>query len=677
MHPVSGPDSTLHFSAFIRLLRLMNETIKTIAFGAIAVVALILSYLTSQKPGDPAGEDSKMGQALFETFDPMAATGIEIAEFDEDSSDAKSLEIVKDVAGWVIRRPGRPDYPANADNQVKDVSTILFDLRILDTAGDGAGQHADFGVLDPSQAVPGDRGIGKMIALKNDKGSPLARLIIGNEVENLPGTHYVRKPQENTVFIAEVQNVNDVSTKFVDWVERDFLDLDKWNIKRVTFDNFEIKEGKLVPAAVHTLDYEDSAWKLSGSALGAQEELNKDRLDEMKDAFDDLEIIDVERKPEVLASSLLKGNEFVDANNREALVQSASSLVQKGFQPVNELDATGKPKAYPNGKPMLKVVSEKGEVRVGMKDGVEYVLRFGQTYRGPEDEENATGDSRYIYAFARVNESLLDPPALEAVPTPLTVPDVNGTGPTDSNSTQGEKGDQGDKGKPPSLKPPGPPPNFTPPSAPPTTPPSLPVGQVAVANEGNASMPVDDFAVRKAQREAEISRVKSSNASKQSEFDQKVVKATERVQELNQNLAGWYYVIPNEVYEKIRLDRSDFVKPREKEEEARPEEVKASHILISYKGADRADADVTRSKEEAKAEAERIRSLIVSEGEDFAEMARKHSNGPSKTKGGDLGKFKFEVMAKPFSEAAFALEVDAVSEVVETGFGYHVIKRTE
>ena len=62
---------------------------------------------------------------------------------------------------------------------------------------------------------------------------------------------------------------------------------------------------------------------------------------------------------------------------------------------------------------------------------------------------------------------------------------------------------------------------------------------------------------------------------------------------------------------------------------------------------------------------------------DFAEMAKEHSNGPSKTKGGDLGKFKFEVMAKPFSEAAFALEVGAVSEVVVTGFGFHVIKRTE
>jgi parvulin-like peptidyl-prolyl isomerase len=154
-------------------------------------------------------------------------------------------------------------------------------------------------------------------------------------------------------------------------------------------------------------------------------------------------------------------------------------------------------------------------------------------------------------------------------------------------------------------------------------------------------------------------------------------KAQKRVNELNENLAGWYYVISNEVYEKIRLERKDFVRVKEEDGKARPEEVKASHILISYKGADRADADIARSKEEAKAEAERIRKLIMDEGKDFAEMASEHSNGPSKTKGGDLGKFKFEAMAPSFSAAAFVLEVGTVSDVVETGFGFHVIKRTE
>ena len=182
---------------------------------------------------------------------------------------------------------------------------------------------------------------------------------------------------------------------------------------------------------------------------------------------------------------------------------------------------------------------------------------------------------------------------------------------------------------------------------------------------------------KKADRDAEIARINASNAQKQREYQEKVTKAQTRVRELNENLAGWYYVISNEVYEKIRLDRSEFVKAKEKEEAEKPEEVQASHILISYKGADRADADISRSKDEAKTEAERIRKLIVDDGNDFAEMAKEHSDGPSSTKGGDLGKFKFEVMAKPFSEAAFALEIDEVSGVVETGFGFHVIKRTE
>ena len=219
----------------------------------------------------------------------------------------------------------------------------------------------------------------------------------------------------------------------MDWVEKDFLDLDKWNIKQVTLDNYEVNlaKGQLNRNdKPYVLNYDNSEWNLSGSTLNQNEELDKDKLDSLKDAFDDLEIIDVERKPEILVNNLKQGNEFFNNlkdQKNQAVVQS---LQQKGFYTVAVQN--------PQGQQVPKVVSNKGEILVGMKDGVEYVLRFGEIYRGPEDDENSTGDSRYIYAFARVNPSLIDPPELEVVPEPLTAESG------DQNKTNvGEKGDTG------------------------------------------------------------------------------------------------------------------------------------------------------------------------------------------------------------------------------------------
>jgi len=639
----------------------MNENKKTITFLVAAIVAVAIATFTSPTKRDSSAKPNLMGQALFESFDPRAVTGIEIVEVDEEDIQTKSIEVTQTDKGWFIRRPGKADYPANADNQLKDVASILFDLRIIDQAGEGAGEHSKLGVLDPSKADPTQSGIGRLIHLKNSSGSNLASLIIGEEVEGLPSTYFVRKPEQNAVFRVEVRNARDVSSKFVDWVEQDFLDLDKFKIRQVTLDNYDVNlaQGQINRSNnPYVLNFADSKWSLSGSALKDSEELNKEALDAMKDALDDLEIIDVERKPEILVKNLEQGREFFnnlrDANN-QAVVQS---LQQKGFYTIAAKDASG--------QTVPKVVSNKGEVLVGMESGVEYVLRFGEIYRGPEEDENASGDSRYIYAFARVNESLLSPPELEPLP-----------------SAGGAKGPEGEKGP---VAKPGNPPNFTPPTAPPSiTPPPPPAGATAKTSqkspevtENNSSSTKDaQQAKKKAEQDAEVARIKASNARKQGEYDAKVAKARQKVSELNQNLAGWYYVISNDVYEKIRLDRPSFVKSKENPEVVLPDEVAASHILISYKGADRADSKIKRTKQAAKKEANRIRGLVVNEGKDFAEMAKKHSDGPSGPKGGDLGKFKFEVMAKPFSEAAFALEVGEVSEVVETGFGFHVIQRTE
>ncbi len=104
--------------------------------------------------------------------------------------------------------------------------------------------------------------------------------------------------------------------------------------------------------------------------------------------------------------------------------------------------------------------------------------------------------------------------------------------------------------------------------------------------------------------------------------------------------------------------------------------LRASHILIAWKGAMRAGAGVTRSKEAALKLAKEILAKVKG-GEDFASAARKFSDGPSKTQGGDLGVFRAGQMIPAFEEACRKAKVGSIVGPVETAFGYHIIKRTQ
>lgn len=97
------------------------------------------------------------------------------------------------------------------------------------------------------------------------------------------------------------------------------------------------------------------------------------------------------------------------------------------------------------------------------------------------------------------------------------------------------------------------------------------------------------------------------------------------------------------------------------------EQIRASHILVSTDGKD---------KETARKEIDAIHAEIAG-GADFAEIAKDKSDCPSGSGGGDLGSFGRGMMVPEFEQAAFALEPGALSDVVETDFGYHVITRTE
>ncbi|MCX6353481.1 MAG: peptidylprolyl isomerase [Candidatus Aureabacteria bacterium] len=101
-----------------------------------------------------------------------------------------------------------------------------------------------------------------------------------------------------------------------------------------------------------------------------------------------------------------------------------------------------------------------------------------------------------------------------------------------------------------------------------------------------------------------------------------------------------------------------------------PERVKASHILIAVKPG---ESDQERSQKKKKIEA---LQKEIEKGADFAKLASENSDCPSKAQGGDLGYFERGKMTKPFETAAFAMKAGQVSDVVETEFGYHLIKLT-
>jgi peptidyl-prolyl cis-trans isomerase C len=101
------------------------------------------------------------------------------------------------------------------------------------------------------------------------------------------------------------------------------------------------------------------------------------------------------------------------------------------------------------------------------------------------------------------------------------------------------------------------------------------------------------------------------------------------------------------------------------------ERIKASHILIKV-----APEDTDMMKAEKRKKIEEIRARLV-RGEDFAKVAAENSECPSSASGGDLGFFSRGQMIRPFEDAAFSLKTGVLSEIVETTFGFHVIKITD
>jgi len=147
---------------------------------------------------------------------------------------------------------------------------------------------------------------------------------------------------------------------------------------------------------------------------------------------------------------------------------------------------------------------------------------------------------------------------------------------------------------------------------------------------------------------------------------------SERLQELLENDLLAQQVIEQEVVANLSVSDEDAqgFYDENLEQFMEPEQVEASHILITV--------ETEASQEDKDAAQMKIEEILakVNAGEDFAELAKEFSDCPSKEQGGNLGFFTRGQMVKPFEDTAFALNEGEVSGIVETQFGYHIIKVT-
>ncbi len=117
--------------------------------------------------------------------------------------------------------------------------------------------------------------------------------------------------------------------------------------------------------------------------------------------------------------------------------------------------------------------------------------------------------------------------------------------------------------------------------------------------------------------------------------------------------------------------------PSAKVDEPVPDSIAVQHVLIAYRGA----KNVPRTVKRGKADARKLAEQVLAEargGADFSDLAIRYSDDPgAKASRGNLGKRKRDAFVPAFADAAFRLKEGELSDIVETEFGFHIIKRNQ
>ncbi len=502
----------------------MPEVIKTVIFTSVAVVLLAAAWVTWPRVAPPTVDDT-INKPLFDEFETADAKRLEILRYDTNAENLEEFSVKQTEYGWVI--PSKENYQADATDQMQKAANLLANMVVIQVATDSSDDHELYGVIEPKEGETklGQEGVGTLVNLKGDNDSSLASAIIGKRVKNQEQNRFVRLPNQNRVYVCEV-DLEILSTDFKDWIEKDLLRLNKWDIQGLTLKEYQTDLFKVSPTQLQAvpnkkfdvnLKFDGTKWGLDklveykakeGEApvgteykMTENEELNLERLDTLVTELNQVQLTDVERKPSGLKADLTADMEFLQKRENQISVQS------HGFY------------LFPTKEGRFEVLSENGDMIISMKNGVEYLVRFGrmEVESSIDEEEQKAKFNRYMMVSAQVNESVFPMPVKEQLPT---------------------------------AKPTG---NEDAPPAPADDKKAKDADKDCFAQD---DAPVDD------KLEAEKERIERAYQRKLKVRDDQIKKAQEEVKTLNARFGEWYYVIDEDSFTKLRITREELIKTK-------------------------------------------------------------------------------------------------------------------
>lgn len=406
----------------------MTEMKTTALFAAAAALSVSLAWVFRPTSVVSEGQlaEEKRGSAIFPDFDPDTAASLKIAKYDEQLATLSRIELARDSKTQLWTLPSADGYPADSEKQVSEATSPLVELTVLSTVSTDRGDHALYGVVEPNEQelTASASGVGMLVQVGGAENQILASLIVGKPVTGTEDQHYVRVPAEDAIYVVQIKK-DAFSTNFEKWIKGDILNVRSMDIENIGLRDYAIVRtergfglGRNFDADLLNKDNKWSLQKFIDYTVEGNPETNQppegktlqeSALNDLRNSIQNLKIVNVRRKPLGLAADLKADKSLLEN------AESTKNLQSQGFFPMESGDV------YASG----------GELLLGTKEGIRYLLRFGNTQVSgsalTDDQDAKSADPsgeksddqgvrRYLLVMAQLDESKIPMPDLKVVP---------------------------------------------------------------------------------------------------------------------------------------------------------------------------------------------------------------------------------------------------------------------